>query len=311
MSNLIKMNDNNAYSQIQENKENIDILNDEKQENLVSGTTIKTINGESILGEGNIEIEGKSIDAYTKTESDAKYETIASADEGFSTLSSEINKTNANVETNTKDISTNKTNISKKQDSLSTTQLNACNSGITSSLVSQISTNKTNITNLETDIGNVYNECVKLKYLESGGNNVVDYAEDVGDSIEFELTNFTDGNITYIDVPKAKVYNHFIYMVIQSKAYSYEKMEIRFNFVTKSSSAITTYAQLKQYLGSTFTIPCNGIGNYKQTNGICYALGTNNLYMYGFDGQTGDYTIEYTSSDYTYTITDNVVEASL
>lgn len=331
----------------------IDNAINKKQDILVSATNIKLINGESILGSGNLEV-GSSIDAYTKTESDAKYETITSADENFNTIGIEINKTNANVETNTKDISTNKTNITnltsivndnvtainnnttaintnktninKKQNSLSTTQLNACNSGITSSLVSQITTNKnnivtntsnintnkTNIANLETDIGNVYNECVKLKYLESGGNNVVDYADDLGDSIEFELTNFTDGNITYIDIPKAKVYNHFIYMVIQSKAYSFEKMEIRFNFVTKSSSAITTYAQLKQYLGSTFTIPCNGIGNYNQTNGICYALGTNNLYMYGFDGeQTGDYTITYTSSTYTYTITDNVVEASL
>ena len=49
---------------------------DGKQATLVSGTNIKTINGESVLGEGNIVIEGgSSVDAYTKTESDAKYAT--------------------------------------------------------------------------------------------------------------------------------------------------------------------------------------------------------------------------------------------
>ena len=44
-----------------------------KQDTLVSGTTIKTVNGESILGEGNITIEGGSADLtdyYTKTEID-------------------------------------------------------------------------------------------------------------------------------------------------------------------------------------------------------------------------------------------------
>lgn len=129
MSKLIKMNDNNAYSQIQENKENIDILNDEKQENLVSGTTIKTINGESILGEGNIEIEGKSIDAYTKTESDAKYETIAnvanltskvnSNTKSISTLNSSLESISRNVDKNTSYIEVNADNIATNADEIS------------------------------------------------------------------------------------------------------------------------------------------------------------------------------------------------
>lgn len=42
-----------------------------KQDILVSGTNIKTINGESVLGEGNIEIS----DYYTKTEADEKFAT--------------------------------------------------------------------------------------------------------------------------------------------------------------------------------------------------------------------------------------------
>lgn len=47
-----------------------------KQNQLISGTNIKTINGESILGEGNIEIEdGPDLsNYYNKTESDNKYQ---------------------------------------------------------------------------------------------------------------------------------------------------------------------------------------------------------------------------------------------
>ena len=49
-----------------------------KQDTLVSGTNIKTINGNSILGEGNLVIEGGDVDLsnyYTKTETDTKLNT--------------------------------------------------------------------------------------------------------------------------------------------------------------------------------------------------------------------------------------------
>ena len=49
-----------------------------KQDTLVSGTNIKTINGNSILGEGNLEITGGDVDLtnyYTKTETDTKLDT--------------------------------------------------------------------------------------------------------------------------------------------------------------------------------------------------------------------------------------------
>ena len=42
----------------QQMEQEINNLNNTKQDNLVSGTNIKTINGEDILGEGNLEIEG-------------------------------------------------------------------------------------------------------------------------------------------------------------------------------------------------------------------------------------------------------------
>lgn len=44
------------------NKTEIDTALNGKQNSLVSGTTIKTINGNSILGEGNIEITGGTVD---------------------------------------------------------------------------------------------------------------------------------------------------------------------------------------------------------------------------------------------------------
>ena len=54
-----------------------------KQDLLVSGTNIKTINNQSILGEGNIEIS----DYYTKTEADGKFATITGFNEQAADIS--------------------------------------------------------------------------------------------------------------------------------------------------------------------------------------------------------------------------------
>ena len=54
------------------NKVETDSLVGTKQDKLVSGTNIKTINGQSVLGSGNIVITGGEVDAYTKAEVDAK-----------------------------------------------------------------------------------------------------------------------------------------------------------------------------------------------------------------------------------------------
>ena len=48
-----------------------------KQDTLVSGVNIKTINNESLLGSGNIDIQGGAGDAYTKAETDALLATKA------------------------------------------------------------------------------------------------------------------------------------------------------------------------------------------------------------------------------------------
>ena len=58
---------------------------------LVSGTTIKTINNQSILGSGNILIEaGSTIDAYTKTESNQLFVLIETYNAKITELESRI-----------------------------------------------------------------------------------------------------------------------------------------------------------------------------------------------------------------------------
>jgi hypothetical protein len=49
-----------------------------KQDTLVSGTNIKTINGSSILGSGNITIDsgGDLSDYYTKSEIDSRFDKV-------------------------------------------------------------------------------------------------------------------------------------------------------------------------------------------------------------------------------------------
>ena len=58
--------------------ESVETTLDNKQDTLVSGTNIKTINNQSILGEGNLEVSGEVdlTNYYTKTEADGKFATV-------------------------------------------------------------------------------------------------------------------------------------------------------------------------------------------------------------------------------------------
>ena len=73
---------------------------------------LKTINGESLIGEGNINVSGGSIDAYTKQESDARYQpkgdyitsvnlsnyvTIATLEQNILNLQEQINSLIASI----------------------------------------------------------------------------------------------------------------------------------------------------------------------------------------------------------------------
>lgn len=78
---------------VAEHTSDINNLNDKiatKQDKLVSGTTIKTINNESLLGEGNISISGGSGNGYTKAETDAKFETIENHNKNVLSLQEHI-----------------------------------------------------------------------------------------------------------------------------------------------------------------------------------------------------------------------------
>lgn len=83
-------NDINLNKAPKQLKNEIDEINSSKQVNLVSGTSIKTINGTSILGSGNLEVSFADIiskpttisgygitDAYTKTEVETKIVELA------------------------------------------------------------------------------------------------------------------------------------------------------------------------------------------------------------------------------------------
>ena len=86
-----------------------------KQPTLVSGTNIKTINGNSILGEGNLVIEGgSSVDAYTKTESDAKYATKNE----LTAVETVANNADTKADTATSRIESVETAMGNKQDTL-------------------------------------------------------------------------------------------------------------------------------------------------------------------------------------------------
>lgn len=70
--------------------EGVETAMNDKQDLLVSGTNIKTINNQSILGEGNIEISGGDVDLtnyYTKTEADGKFATITGFNEQAADIS--------------------------------------------------------------------------------------------------------------------------------------------------------------------------------------------------------------------------------
>lgn len=88
-----------------------------KQDTLVSGTNIKTINNQSILGEGNIEITGGDVDLtnyYTKTEADNKFST---KDE-LTAVETVANNADAKADAATSRVEGVETALNNKQDTL-------------------------------------------------------------------------------------------------------------------------------------------------------------------------------------------------
>ena len=85
--------------------QNVETSLEGKQDILVSGVNIKTVNGQSIVGEGDVVIEGT--DSYTKTESDAKYATA----ESLNTLNGTVSELGTTVEATNTELTKTKTDV--------------------------------------------------------------------------------------------------------------------------------------------------------------------------------------------------------
>lgn len=85
--------------------QNVETSLEGKQDTLVSGVNIKTVNGQSIVGEGDVVIEGT--DSYTKTESDAKYATA----ESLNTLNGTVSELGTTVEATNTELAKTKTDV--------------------------------------------------------------------------------------------------------------------------------------------------------------------------------------------------------
>lgn len=111
--------------------QNVETSLEDKQDTLVSGVNIKTVNGQSIVGEGDVIIEGT--DSYTKTESDAKYATA----ESLNTLNQTVSELGTTVEATNTELAKTKTDVTN--------------------LTSKVNEDSQKITSLDTEMDNKAN----------------------------------------------------------------------------------------------------------------------------------------------------------
>lgn len=96
---------NNKADAVTSRVQDVETSLEGKQDTLVSGVNIKTVNGQSIVGEGDVVIEGT--DSYTKTESDAKYATA----ESLNTLNGTVSELGTTVEATNTELAKTKTDV--------------------------------------------------------------------------------------------------------------------------------------------------------------------------------------------------------
>lgn len=173
--------------------------------------SLKTINGESIIGEGDLPIAGtgtvKSVNDVepdangnvTLTASDVNAQTPLTAGNNITISGDTISATDTTYTAGTgleltgtqfsvDDTIATKTDLSSKQDSLSETQLNAVNSGIDSTKVGQIATNTSNITAIEGKIPSAasdQNQLADKSFVNSSvATNTANYISDNGEPFD-------------------------------------------------------------------------------------------------------------------------------
>lgn len=138
----------NLQYNVDKTKQYVENKLEDKQDVLVSGENIKTINNTSLLGEGNIVIEG--VTDYVALN----------------------NLPQINGNTLTGNQTSNELGL---QETLTSAQLDAVNSGIDNIKVAQIGINQTNITNLQTSKQNTIDSSHKLSadLIDDGVTNKV------------------------------------------------------------------------------------------------------------------------------------------
>lgn len=167
---------------------------------LTGDVPLKTVNGQEVTGEGDIEISGGEGDVKTVNNIAPDEEGnvgLSAADVGAATA--EDVSTAVATETAARELadSTLQNAINGKQAALTETQLAAVNSGIDSTKVGQIATNTTNI---GTNTGDIATINGKIPAQASSSNQLADKGF-VNSSIQTQTAHFRGNWATWNDVP--------------------------------------------------------------------------------------------------------------
>lgn len=218
--------------------------------------TLKTINGEALTGEGDIEIEVgvKSINNISPDE-DGNVQ-LTAGDVGAATAS---------------DIAT---AVATKQDTLSASQLAATNSGITTAKVEQITTNAQEVTNNTADITAIE---AKIPAQASSSNQLADKAF-VNSSVSTNTANFvgTFNSLAELQAVQNPTNNDYGFVIGTDQAgnvvynrYKYNGTAWVFEYALNNSSfTADQWAAIQSGITSGLVAKLNGIETGAEVNTI-------------------------------------------
>lgn len=146
--------------------EGVETAMNNKQDTLVSGTNIKTINGESVLGEGNIVIEGGSSSAVNSVNGMTGDVVIDIPDTSTLATKEEVNTLSTTVEGLSGEVAVAKTDIQniKTKQTEDGTKIN--------SLVTDVGAVQDGISTLEVDVADINKELRKKQDKLVSGTNI-------------------------------------------------------------------------------------------------------------------------------------------
>lgn len=260
-----------------------------KQDKLVSGTNIKTINGNSLLGSGNIEISGGS--------GDSSVGTITLTDEQAYNL---INNNSATLTSENLEVIKTSKIVDIKYNSMTLITLTV------SSMIapSSITSTPIYIYHAYAIIWILANYPVMERILF---DSEMTTAELELENIPIMISNSTKlNNRSFIesgdDIVGPQFYEHNIYMLYESGDTTFC---IRFAFVNNVSDTYTSVSALQEYLGTNFVKGCSGYMTSSAGYGNAYSVTYNKV-----TGIVGTSQASITYSDTGLTITDTIKEMS-